>query len=181
MSGPVLQMLGTRYVVISTFNRPLIAQCRSNRYNVEPFFFSSSINWIPSRYKVSLFSPYSPSRNFIPHRCRNILFPKKETVRIDTSMSDTLILNSPIDITVTLNFIRIMDQSLPINTSAQSTLIDKPKTLTSRLKSALSVVSWWSYFANQIEEIGSIDTLAPVYLRSSKILRFIFCNLVYAH
>ncbi|KAH0835033.1 hypothetical protein J3R83DRAFT_10770 [Lanmaoa asiatica] len=32
MSGPVLQILGTRY-------------------NVEPFFFSSSANWIPSRYQ----------------------------------------------------------------------------------------------------------------------------------
>ncbi|KAJ6617559.1 hypothetical protein B0H10DRAFT_2434374 [Mycena sp. CBHHK59/15] len=32
LSGPVLQMLGTRY-------------------NVEPFFFSSSLNWIPSRYQ----------------------------------------------------------------------------------------------------------------------------------
>ncbi|KDQ10147.1 hypothetical protein BOTBODRAFT_190632 [Botryobasidium botryosum FD-172 SS1] len=32
MSGPVLQMLGTKY-------------------NVEPFFFSSSLNWIPSRYQ----------------------------------------------------------------------------------------------------------------------------------
>ncbi|KAF8153211.1 hypothetical protein B0H34DRAFT_722645 [Crassisporium funariophilum] len=32
MSGPVLQMLGARY-------------------NIEPFFFSSSLNWIPSRYE----------------------------------------------------------------------------------------------------------------------------------
>ncbi|KDQ11807.1 hypothetical protein BOTBODRAFT_46216 [Botryobasidium botryosum FD-172 SS1] len=32
MSGPVLQMFGTRYVI-------------------EPFFFSSSLNWIPSRYQ----------------------------------------------------------------------------------------------------------------------------------
>ncbi|KAJ8522411.1 hypothetical protein ONZ45_g1008 [Pleurotus djamor] len=32
MSGPVLQMLGARY-------------------NIEPFFFSSSLNWIPSRYQ----------------------------------------------------------------------------------------------------------------------------------
>ncbi|PPQ75298.1 hypothetical protein CVT24_007521 [Panaeolus cyanescens] len=32
MSGPVMQMLGTRY-------------------NIEPFFFSSSLNWIPSRYE----------------------------------------------------------------------------------------------------------------------------------
>ncbi|KAJ7716470.1 hypothetical protein DFH07DRAFT_862150 [Mycena maculata] len=35
LSGPVLQMLGTRY-------------------NVEPFFFSSSLNWIPARYQESV-------------------------------------------------------------------------------------------------------------------------------
>jgi len=35
MSGPVLQMLGARY-------------------NIEPFFFSSSINWIPSRYQENV-------------------------------------------------------------------------------------------------------------------------------
>ncbi|KAJ7715723.1 hypothetical protein DFH07DRAFT_974106 [Mycena maculata] len=35
LSGPVLQMLGTRY-------------------NVEPFFFSSSLNWIPARYQEAV-------------------------------------------------------------------------------------------------------------------------------
>ncbi|KJA24138.1 hypothetical protein HYPSUDRAFT_39284 [Hypholoma sublateritium FD-334 SS-4] len=35
LSGPVLQMLGTKY-------------------NIEPFFFSSSLNWIPSRYVESV-------------------------------------------------------------------------------------------------------------------------------
>ncbi|KAG6828451.1 hypothetical protein H0H92_007936 [Tricholoma furcatifolium] len=35
MSGPVLQMLGTKY-------------------NIEPFFFSSSINWIPTRFQENL-------------------------------------------------------------------------------------------------------------------------------
>ncbi|KAF9501509.1 hypothetical protein BDN71DRAFT_1492179 [Pleurotus eryngii] len=35
LSGPVLQMLGTRY-------------------NIEPFFFSSSLNWIPTRYQEDL-------------------------------------------------------------------------------------------------------------------------------
>ncbi|KAF4612869.1 hypothetical protein D9613_011170 [Agrocybe pediades] len=37
MSGPVLQMLGAKY-------------------NIEPFFFSSSLNWIPSRYQEGEFS-----------------------------------------------------------------------------------------------------------------------------
>ncbi|KAJ7216584.1 hypothetical protein GGX14DRAFT_442105 [Mycena pura] len=35
MNGPVLQMLGARY-------------------NIEPFFFSSSLNWIPSRYEEAI-------------------------------------------------------------------------------------------------------------------------------
>ncbi|KAF7422453.1 hypothetical protein PC9H_010609 [Pleurotus ostreatus] len=35
MTGPVLQMLGARY-------------------NIEPFFFSSSLNWIPSRYQEDI-------------------------------------------------------------------------------------------------------------------------------
>lgn len=35
MSGPILQMLGTRY-------------------NIEPFFFSSSLNWIPSRFQEEI-------------------------------------------------------------------------------------------------------------------------------
>lgn len=71
-----------------------------------------------------------------------------------------------IDITVTLTFIRIMDQSTPINPSNQSTLIE-PKGVLARLKSVFSLFSWWSYFANQIEEVGNIDTLAPLFLHSS--------------
>ncbi|KAJ8582390.1 hypothetical protein M405DRAFT_846472 [Rhizopogon salebrosus TDB-379] len=39
MKHPVLQMLGTR-----------------NRYNIEPFFFTSSLNWIPSRYQEEVVS-----------------------------------------------------------------------------------------------------------------------------
>ncbi|KAG6895827.1 hypothetical protein C0992_012272, partial [Termitomyces sp. T32_za158] len=35
LSGPVLQMLGTK----------------ASRYDIEPFFWSSSLNWIPSRYQ----------------------------------------------------------------------------------------------------------------------------------
>jgi hypothetical protein len=88
---------------------------------------------------------------------------------INSSVRDNLTLINHTDITVTLNFIRIMDRSSPVNPSAQSTLLDQPKGLFSRLKSGLSVVAWWSYFANQIEGIGNIDTLAPVYLHSSTI------------
>jgi hypothetical protein len=97
-----------------------------------------------------------------------MLSPKQETVRIiSPSVRDSFFtLTRPVDITVTLTFIRTMDQTI-INPSDQSTLIDRPDGIRSRLKSALSVFSWWSYFANQIDEIGNIDTLAPMVLHSS--------------
>jgi hypothetical protein len=90
-----------------------------------------------------------------------------DRVYINSSIKDTFTLNKPIDITVTLTFIRTMDQTTSINPSNQSTLVEQPRALRSRLKSKLSVFSWWTYFANQIEEIGNIDTLAPVVLHSS--------------
>lgn len=52
MSGPVMQILGTRYVHLRC---PCICTLlKSNRYNIEPFFFTSSINFIPARYRESL-------------------------------------------------------------------------------------------------------------------------------
>jgi hypothetical protein len=42
LSGPVLQMLGTRY-------------------NIEPFFFSSTIGWIPSRHQTNV-KPHESDR-----------------------------------------------------------------------------------------------------------------------
>lgn len=39
MSGPVLQMLGAKY-------------------NIEPFFWSSSLNWIPSRFQSNVKDGY---------------------------------------------------------------------------------------------------------------------------
>ena len=162
-------MLGTRYVVISTSHRPLTAQSRSNRYNVEPFFFSSSINWIPSRYRASFFNLILPPTISSPTTTGKSYYQNRRPCVSMHPYEIPFILNSPIDITVTLNSIRIVNQSSPVNTSARSTLVDKPKTFISRLKSALSVVSLWSFFANQIEEIGNIDTLAPMYLRSSTI------------
>lgn len=57
----------------------------------------------------------------------------------------------------------------PANPSNWSVLADQPNGLRSRLIATLSVLSWWSYFAIQIEEIGNIDALAPVDLYSSTI------------
>src|ERR1700691_1363750 len=168
MSGPVLQMLGTRYVDFLPSYKPISAQCRSNRYNVEPFFFSSSINWIPSRYQVSISRSRFCGYVFNTTRMQENALPKiGDRVYINSSIKDTFTLNKPVDITVTLTFIRTMDQTTSINPSNQSTLVEQPTALRSRLESKLSVFSWWTYFANQIEEIGNIDTLAPVVLHSS--------------
>ncbi|PPQ92528.1 LOW QUALITY PROTEIN: hypothetical protein CVT25_010361 [Psilocybe cyanescens] len=52
LSGPMLQMLGAKYVRFGT-----VAEFHANtsslstRYNIEPFFWSSSLNWIPSRFQ----------------------------------------------------------------------------------------------------------------------------------
>jgi len=45
LSGPILQMLGTRY-------------------NIEPFFFSSTIGWIPSRHQSNI-EPHESDRKFL--------------------------------------------------------------------------------------------------------------------
>ena len=135
---------------------------------MEPFFFSSSINWIPSRYQVCIVSPIltaAPSFRIIegesyPQKGRPCVY---QLIRKPHCRPQPLCI---IDITVTLTFIRIMDQSKPINPSNQSTLIE-PKQLLARLKSLFSFFSWWSYFTNQIEEVGNIDTLAPLFLHSS--------------
>ena len=54
MSGPVLQMLGTR-CDCSLLSHTHLINIHFNRYEIEPFFYSSSINWLPSRYQVIIF------------------------------------------------------------------------------------------------------------------------------
>jgi hypothetical protein len=49
MSGPVLCMIGAKYALSSLKGR--MAEGTLYRYNIEPFFFSSSLNWIPSRFQ----------------------------------------------------------------------------------------------------------------------------------
>ncbi|KAF9446764.1 hypothetical protein P691DRAFT_803529 [Macrolepiota fuliginosa MF-IS2] len=81
MSGPVMQMLGTKY-------------------RIEPFFFSSSLNWIPSRYQEEnpddgsdhitivlnfLRAIDNPTLNISPLSCG----PKRVLSRAGTVMIDT--------------------------------------------------------------------------------------------
>lgn len=135
---------------------------------MEPFFFSSSINWIPSRYQAS-----ASSFEFVHHILKSSLQENAIPQKGDRAYINLICKKwhyteyTTIDITVTLTFIRIMHDIPPINSSNETTLVDTPKGIISHLKSALSVFSWLSYFANQIEDIGSIDTLAPVHLHSS--------------
>ena len=52
MSGPVLQMLGARYVwALGIY---VFALTDAFRFNIEPFYFSSSLNWIPSRFQEEI-------------------------------------------------------------------------------------------------------------------------------
>jgi len=60
LTQPVLKMLGTKYVL--PFARLLAFMDLMHRYNIEPFFFTSSVNWIPSRYQEA-FSHGSGDRN----------------------------------------------------------------------------------------------------------------------
>jgi len=48
LTPSVLRMLGTKY---GESFACLLALKVVFRYNIEPFFFTSSINWIPSRYQ----------------------------------------------------------------------------------------------------------------------------------
>jgi len=60
LTQPVLKMLGTKYVLL--FARLLAFMDLMHRYNIEPFFFTSSVNWIPSRYQEA-FSHGNGDRN----------------------------------------------------------------------------------------------------------------------
>ena len=105
MTLPVLQMLGTRCVTV------YIVQCDCSltqaRYNVEPFFFASSANWIPSRYQED------------PKALED-----REWMRPCALLSHLIIL---LDITVVLPFIRTLKNQQPI--SRTRALSDQPFTL----------------------------------------------------
>ena len=53
LSGPVLQMLGTKYL-FSIFLPSSAYITNKPRYNIEPFFWSSSFNWIPSHFQEEI-------------------------------------------------------------------------------------------------------------------------------
>ncbi len=50
MSGPVLQMLGTMCAQFPSIQMFEFTGAYVS-YNIEPFFFSSSLSWIPSRFQ----------------------------------------------------------------------------------------------------------------------------------
>ncbi|PPQ96705.1 hypothetical protein CVT26_010257, partial [Gymnopilus dilepis] len=76
LSGPVLQMLGTRY-------------------NIEPFFFTSTLGWIPSRFQSHV----------VPHESDRTSAPYFLTTHLALAL-EALILNLRTDITIILSFIK---------------------------------------------------------------------------
>ena len=82
-------MLGTKYPH-STLHSSSIHTC-INRYNIEPFFWSSSLNWIPSRFQEEIKDKVG-DREF----CSEVLD------HLD------LVINVLVDITITLTFLRSM-------------------------------------------------------------------------
>lgn len=69
LSGPILQMLGAKY-------------------NIEPFFFSSSLNWIPSRYQEN------PQPKLGDHITITLTFLKTEKGQYNRRGSSTASLNT---------------------------------------------------------------------------------------
>ncbi|KAF9011850.1 hypothetical protein BDQ17DRAFT_1405449 [Cyathus striatus] len=66
LSGPVLQMLGAKY-------------------NIEPFFFSSSLNWIPSRYQEDIRPGVGDHITISMTYLRSL---SRKSTRVDPSMSE---------------------------------------------------------------------------------------------
>ncbi|KAK1231177.1 hypothetical protein PQX77_005703 [Marasmius sp. AFHP31] len=83
MSGPTLQMLGAKY-------------------NIEPFFFSSSLSWIPTRFQEEV-------------------RPGKGDRRLHSIFRDAIEIHGTCaDITVILTFLQAVERNLPSNASYAS-------------------------------------------------------------
>ena len=135
----------------------------ARRYNVEPFFFSSSLNWIPSRYQACVLIHHHPII-CLSLLCRKIPSLKMEIVRPYLVQITKPILTSTLfsDITVTLTFLRSVDQPSATDPPDWSTVSSK-----SVSKGGASSRSPLSSISDQFAEIEAIDTHAPLLLRSS--------------
>jgi hypothetical protein len=158
ISGPVLQMFGTRCdQVCQSFSLCLTCVIR---YVVEPFFFSSSLNWIPSRYAgMLLLSSQIPSSD---QHARERASKARRSYAISTFYGSS-VTEICLDITICLTFLRPMD-----NTD----VTDGGSSTHSRVGTSESLMSWlpsWSFFANQRGENETIDTRAPLSLRSGEL------------
>ena len=88
------------------------SQVASIRYNIEPFFFSSSLNWIPSRFQEDV-------------------RPKEGDRKLSTQVQD-LGLKPSIDVTITLTFLSAMDDpssNLNLSLSQSMNLDLEPSTV----------------------------------------------------
>lgn len=93
-----------------------------HRYNIEPFFFSSSLNWIPSRYEEEVRAKKGDRKYFIT----------TQQGPVDLSFSD---------VTITLTFLKSLDDSqrgrrhdstLSIPGSVSSTIGSEERTILGR-------------------------------------------------
>ncbi len=95
MSGPVLQMLGTTYAQFPSIQLFEFTVAYFS-YNIEPFFFSSSLSWIPSRFQEDV-QPGRGDRELISSLCRSTLAQPLRT-----------------DVTITLTFLKTTDYVMPV-------------------------------------------------------------------
>lgn len=142
-------MLGTKYVAIPLHN--FFIDLSKRRYRIEPFFFSSSMNWIPSRYQEEV--------------------KKGEGDRKHLGLMLARLILHLLDITIVLPFIRtVHNRGTRWSTALSSSSVTFPpasQTLTSdgNLSLILLVKSFMSIFSanHQI-----IDTQASLLLRSGE-------------
>ena len=139
----------------------------ARRYNIEPFFFSSSLNWIPSRYQACVPIHHHPII-CLSLLCRKIPSLKMEIVRPYLVQITKPILTSTLfsDITVTLTFLRSVDQPSATDPPDWSTV--SSKSVSKGGASSRSPLPTWFTISDQFADIEAIDTHAPLFLRSSK-------------
>ena len=85
-----------------------------------------------------------------------------------------LTLNSPVDITITLTFVRT--DIAKVNPNDTYMEIDQWQGIYSILRTPMSAFRWLATFSRQVDDVRHIDVLAPVYLESSTTWRSNFAT-----
>jgi hypothetical protein len=69
--GPILQMLGTKYPYSSFLPSSAYQKLR---YNIDPFFWSSTFNWIPSQFQDGVKPGIGDCESGLPLRAASLVF-----------------------------------------------------------------------------------------------------------